>query len=320
MLYLVQSSESNKSQCESCLSAQAHCTDRVSYAWPGLTLQPTPWLPSPTRYDPIPVLSPPLFHLRLHRFLQHCTPSRIISHVPFDNNSSQYNAIQYNTAAVAGFKKMRLLDLSNCKIDSWHQILTLRDLPDLAELILDSNPLPSVLQCPADEKEGCVSFPSLQRLSLSCTKLSAWSDIDHLATYRTCAFMRLSQVPLFMGKGASEVRPLIIGRMPSLVFFNGSAISPRERTDAEKSYLRSIIFAIDDAQASGMHCFSSLLLCALLWSYLTSLDLASLNQHGWTCTCYELSTARYWCSALLRRMCSLIYTIWNDMIWYDMIW
>lgn len=165
---------------------------------------------------------------------------------------------------MAGFKKTRLLDLSNCKIDSWHQILTLRDLPDLAELILDSNPLPSVLQCPADDKVGCVSFPSLQRLSLSCTKLSAWSDIDHLATYRTCAFMRLSQVPLFMGKGASEVRPLIIGRMPSLVFFNGSAISPRERTDAEKSYLRSIIFAIDDAQTSGMHCFSYLLFSCLL--------------------------------------------------------
>jgi hypothetical protein len=177
-------------------------------------------------------------------------------------NTMQCNTTQCNTA-VTGFKNLRLLDLSNCKIDNWHQILNFRDLPALAELILDSNPVPSVLQCPAarleggdvDGNAGGASFPALQRLSLSCTKLSAWSDIDHLASYRTCAFMRLSQVPLFVGKGASEVRPLIIGRMPSLVFFNGSAISPRERTDAEKSYLRSIIFAIEDAQTSGMLCF-----------------------------------------------------------------
>ena len=183
--------------------------------------------------------------------------------------------------SVTGFKHIRLLDLSNCKIDSWYQILNFGDLPTLAELILDSNPLPSVIQCPAPrsvvdgDEGGCVSFPSLQRLSLSCTKLSAWSDLDHLASYRTCAFMRLSQVPLFVGKGASEVRPLVIGRMPSLVFFNGSAISPRERTDAEKSYLRSIIFAIDDARASGTHRFHFCVFPSLILS-----DPISVTQYS----------------------------------------
>ena len=50
---------------------------------------------------------------------------------------------------------------------------------------------------------------------------------------------------------------MVIGRMSALVFFNGSGISPRERMDAEKSYLRSIMFAIDDAAALGAFCFVS---------------------------------------------------------------
>jgi tubulin-specific chaperone E len=166
-------------------------------------------------------------------------------------------------STVSGFPNLRLLDFTSCKIDSWHQLLHFSKLPRLEELILDGNPISSILSCPcppsssantdiaAAVEEAASSFPSLQRMSLSCSKLSAWSDIDSLASYQSCRFLRLSQVPLFAGKGASEVRPLVIGRMPSLVFFNGSGISPRERTDAEKSYLRSIMFAIDDATAAG---------------------------------------------------------------------
>jgi len=58
-------------------------------------------------------------------------------------------------------------------------------------------------------------------------------------------------VPLFAGKGSSEVRPIVIGRIQQLQFFNGSGVGPRERTDAEKAYLRSIMYALDDAQAAG---------------------------------------------------------------------
>jgi tubulin-specific chaperone E len=165
-------------------------------------------------------------------------------------------------STVSGFPNLRLLDFTSCNIDSWHQLLHFAKLPRLEELILDGNPISSILPCPCptssshngnitEVEEAFSFFPSLQRMSLSCSKLSAWSDIDSLASYQSCRFLRLSQVPLFAGKGASEVRPLVIGRIPSLVFFNGSGISPRERTDAEKSYLRSILFAIDDATAAG---------------------------------------------------------------------
>ena len=155
---------------------------------------------------------------------------------------------------VSGFQNLRLLDVTSCKLTSWHQVMSFSLLPKLQELIMDSNHIPSVLPCPTAQgsnDEEVKYFPALQRLSLSCSKLSDWSDINHMASYQSCRFLRLCQIPLFAGKGASEVRPMIIGRLPSLVFFNGSGISLRERTDAEKSYLRSIMFAVDDAKASG---------------------------------------------------------------------
>lgn len=52
------------------------------------------------------------------------------------------------------------------------------------------------------------------------------------------AILRLAHVPLFSGKGASEVRPIVIARVPNLQLFNGSTVSNKERSTAEKIYLR----------------------------------------------------------------------------------
>ena len=73
-------------------------------------------------------------------------------------------------------------------------------------------------------------------------RLSSWFDVDMLACYPSLRALRLSQVPLFVGKGSSEVRPEAIARIPQLQFFNGSEVRQRERAEAEKSYLRDIIF------------------------------------------------------------------------------
>jgi hypothetical protein len=69
-------------------------------------------------------------------------------------------------------------------------------------------------------------------------RLSSWSDVDAISSYRDVFFLRLAHIPLFSGKGASEVRPVVIARVPALALFNGSGVSPRERLDAEKSYVR----------------------------------------------------------------------------------
>jgi tubulin-specific chaperone E len=54
-----------------------------------------------------------------------------------------------------------------------------------------------------------------------------------------------------VGKGASEVRPIVIARIKQLAFFNGSGVSPRERVDSEKGYLRLVMREIDQLKASA---------------------------------------------------------------------
>lgn len=72
--------------------------------------------------------------------------------------------------------------------------------------------------------------------------MSTWQDVNNLATYPHLRALRLSTIPLFVGRGSSEVRPEVIGRIKQLAFFNGSQITPRERGESEKNYLRAVLF------------------------------------------------------------------------------
>jgi hypothetical protein len=138
--------------------------------------------------------------------------------------------------AVHGFPTLRLLDLSNCKLDEWSQVLAFGQLSALQELVLDNNMLTKIT--PVQDN----TFSRLHRFSLSGNPLSSWKDVDLLALcYPQLRVLRLSQIPLFDGRGASEVRPLMIARIGQLAVLNGSQIGPRERTDAERAYLRSVL-------------------------------------------------------------------------------
>lgn len=86
--------------------------------------------------------------------------------------------------------------------------------------------------------------------AFDCDSLQAWSDIDTLAQY-PLQLLRITNVPLFANKGASEVRPLVIARMAQLQVLNASKISPRERDDSEKTYLRAILREQEALIASG---------------------------------------------------------------------
>lgn len=62
-----------------------------------------------------------------------------------------------------------------------------------------------------------------------------------MATYPRLTSLRLTNIPLFVNKGASEVRPEVIARISNLLVFNGSNITARERLDSEKIYLRKML-------------------------------------------------------------------------------
>jgi Leucine-rich repeat (LRR) protein len=63
---------------------------------------------------------------------------------------------------VTGFSSLRILDVSNCELDEWSQILSLGTLASLEELILDGNPALTQVIPPADG-----SFERLVRFSIS---------------------------------------------------------------------------------------------------------------------------------------------------------
>lgn len=73
-------------------------------------------------------------------------------------------------------------------------------------------------------------------------RLASWKDVNKLACYPQLKALRLSSIPLFVGRGSSEVRPEVIARIKQLAFFNGSQVSARERAESEKNYLRGVMF------------------------------------------------------------------------------
>jgi hypothetical protein len=229
-------------------------------------------------------------------------------------------ATEATSALPAFFARLQLLDMSGCGLRDWRQVLSLGSLPRLRELMLDDNPLAGVLgpgpgaEAKAEAEAGASTgtstsalFPLLERVSLSSTRLTQWTDVDALQLYPKLSSLRLSHVPLFKGRGASEVslslsfslsfsrspslslspapspspspspspytfyrfiplqsrrvlnsfssplchctafmsylqvRPEVIARLPNLSFFNGSNVSGRERADAERSYVRSVL-------------------------------------------------------------------------------
>jgi hypothetical protein len=146
------------------------------------------------------------------------------------------------------WQNLRILDISGCGLEEWSQVAYFRGLPALQELLIDGNPVPRV-QPQGQERQG--GFASLQRMSISHTSISDWSDVDAIASYESVSNVRMSNVPLFKGKGASQVRPIVISRVKNLDFFNGSIVGRRERMDGEKGYLRSIMMDIADATKEG---------------------------------------------------------------------
>lgn len=163
---------------------------------------------------------------------------------------------------LAQLPQLTVLDISHCKISSWAQVQFLlrgpadcsSATPALTDLLLDANPLPSIAPCAGAGASSFV-FPAVQRLSASASNLASWTDIDALASYPQLKALRVTHVPLFAGKGVSEIRPLVVGRIAQLEFFNGSPVTSRERGDSEKSYLRRIkreaILMVEERKAAA---------------------------------------------------------------------
>jgi len=111
-------------------------------------------------------------------------------------------------------------------------------------LILNDNEIPSIpLSNAAFEWSPAINdtaslFSKLSSLQITGNAISDWSSIDNLNSYTKLTNLRFGRNPVTKNIGGSESRSLLIARVANLKMVNASNVEERERTEAEKRYLR----------------------------------------------------------------------------------
>lgn len=135
---------------------------------------------------------------------------------------------------IEGFQNLKLLDCSNCKLSSWTEhVEKFGSLPNLEQLSLDDNPISSI---PISQSEDPY-FPSLLYLQIAGTAVETWTDIEGINSLAKVKSLRLKNTPLTSTLGQGEVRFLSVARFPGLGYFNASAVSTKERVEAERRFV-----------------------------------------------------------------------------------
>ena len=128
------------------------------------------------------------------------------------------------------FGQISQLDLSNCQLANFVQMMVLASLPQLVELKLCNNPLGEL----APVSQG---FEALKTLNLEGTQVNRLHSLDHLNTMPALKELRLSKTPLTERFG-KLLRLMVTSYMPLLAEFNGGTISDRERCSSERQFVR----------------------------------------------------------------------------------
>jgi hypothetical protein len=155
-------------------------------------------------------------------------------------------------SSLTALTALRTLNLSANSFRHWSDLQPLACLPSLGRLLVNENALSTVP--PPSEAEGTAyEWRTLTSLSLSHNQLSMWEAIDALSC-RLPALreLRLQHNPLVASatahsslRGCLSVRQALIARLSTLHTLNGSVISDKERSEAEKAYLRYCVLAAD---------------------------------------------------------------------------
>ncbi|KAM7050499.1 tubulin-specific chaperone cofactor E-like protein isoform 3-T6 [Molossus nigricans] len=145
------------------------------------------------------------------------------------------------------------LDLSDNKLEDWHESLKLLHItdnnlqdwteirklgamfPSLDTLVLANNHLHAI-----EEPDDSLArlFPNLRSISLHKSGLQSWEDIDKLNSFPKLEEVRLLGIPLLQPYTTEERRKLVIARLPSVSKLNGSVVTEDEREDSERFFIR----------------------------------------------------------------------------------
>jgi hypothetical protein len=90
---------------------------------------------------------------------------------------------------------------------------------------------------------GGFPFAALRTLNLARTLIEDWASVDALDQFPALAELRFKEAPLLDEINAGVARQSTIARVGKLTKMNGSEIRPRERSDAERLYLKRVKLA-----------------------------------------------------------------------------
>jgi len=99
----------------------------------------------------------------------------------------------------------------------------------------------SLAECPVSELSDLLS-DGLTSLNISTTKVSSWTEVEKLRQFPGLRDLRIQGSPVLDEYTAHEKRMMLIARLPNIKILNGGdIITPTEREDAERSFIRHFL-------------------------------------------------------------------------------
>lgn len=141
--------------------------------------------------------------------------------------------------ASSSFALIEAIHLEDNLIEDWSEVERLGSLPHLRRLNLSNNLLVEADHYTATRRPA--GFQSLQTLFLTGNCLKTWSDIDALEHFDSLTEVRVSKCEFLKDLDMIASRLGVIARLPKITRLNGSAVTAKERTDAEIGYLGEIL-------------------------------------------------------------------------------
>ncbi|XP_027021392.2 tubulin-specific chaperone cofactor E-like protein [Tachysurus fulvidraco] len=146
---------------------------------------------------------------------------------------------------------LRLLHITDNLLQDWGEVRKLGLLyPNLTSLILANNSLSSIRE--SQDSLQCL-FPNLHSINLHNSGLNSWEDIEKLNFFPKLSEVRLMGIPLLQPYTDQERRYLTIAHLPSVTVLNGSVVTPGEREDAERFYIRYHLNSPEDELSCRFH-------------------------------------------------------------------
>ncbi|KAF2094874.1 hypothetical protein NA57DRAFT_80044 [Rhizodiscina lignyota] len=144
------------------------------------------------------------------------------------------------------------ITLEDNGFESLADIRSLRELPNLQKLVLRNNQISKISSTPSADKTTTFQ-PSLKDVDLSHNAIASWPFIDALhRTFPGQTALRIAHNPLFHNLRTPDGKPLTaddgyiltIGRLARLTSLNYSAVTPKDRLNAETYYLSQVALAV----------------------------------------------------------------------------